>query len=253
VVAREPVVLALGTGRARTAYEAGMVALALTVVALLPLESTGWVRAANLTIWAVFVADYFTRFGLSTDRRAYVRANVIDLLAIMPLDAARSLRVLRLARLLRVVRAASILTRVSRDVRGVAGTNGLGWVLVITLSTVLGGAVAVWMVEPTIGTLPDALWWATVTATTVGYGDLSPSTGLARVLAVVLMLVGIGTIGLLTASIATYFLGGEGKAADPEVEHVRARLAAWDTLTPEERRRLVEVLGVLALEREPPG
>jgi voltage-gated potassium channel len=86
--------------------------------------------------------------------------------------------------------------------------------------------------------------------TTVGYGDLSPSTGLARVLAVVLMLVGIGTIGLLTASIATYFLGGASKAADPEVEHVRARLAEWDTLIAAERRRRVEVLGVLASEHK---
>lgn len=252
-MAREPVVMALGTGRWRWFYEFSMVALAIVVVVLLPFEDTGWVRVANLTVWGIFVLDYFTRLALSTDRRGFVRRNVIDLLAIMPADFFRALRALRVARLLRVMRAGVILARVTRDVRGVTGTNGLGWVLVVSLLTVLGGGVAAWMIEPTITTLPDGLWWSTVTATTVGYGDLSPEHPLARGMAVVLMLVGIGTIGMLTGSIATYFLGGgEAGAADPDVEHVRARLAAWGELSVEEREGLVGMLSALARRSGPP-
>jgi voltage-gated potassium channel len=238
--------MALGTGRWRWVYEGSMVVLALVVIALLPLENIGWVRVTNLTVWGIFLVDYFARLALSTDRRGFLRANVIDLLAIMPADFFRALRVLRLARLLRVLRAGSILWRVTRDVRGVAGTNGLAWVLVVSLATILSGAVAVWMIEPTIATLPDGLWWSTVTATTVGYGDLSPEHPIARGIAVLLMLVGIGTIGMLTGSIATYFLGGEDGAADPDVEHVRERLAAWEELSVEERQRLASMLNVLA-------
>jgi voltage-gated potassium channel len=245
-VAREPVVMALGAGRWRWAYELSMVVLALAVVALLPLEDAGWVRVTNLTVWGVFVVDYFTRLALSTDRRGFVRANVVDLLAIMPADFFRALRVLRLARLFRVLRAGSIMWRVTRDVRGVAGTNGLGWVLLVSLTTVFAGGIGAWLVEPTIATLPDGLWWSTVTATTVGYGDLSPEHPVARGMAVVLMLVGIGTIGMLTGSIATYFLGGEAGAADPDVEHVRARLADWEELTAEERQRVAAMLHLLA-------
>jgi voltage-gated potassium channel len=250
VVAREPVVMALGTGPWRWVYEGTMVALAILVVVLLPFEDTGWVRAANLAVWGIFVADYFIRLALSTDRRGFVRGNVIDLLAIMPADFFRALRVLRLARLLRIVRAGVILARVTRDVRGVTRTNGLGWVLLVSLVTILSGAVTVWLIEPTISTLPDGLWWSTVTATTVGYGDLSPVHPVARGVAVLLMLVGIGTIGMLTGSIATYFLGGEDGASDADVEHVRARLASWEELSVEERQRLVAVLSVLA-ERPP--
>jgi voltage-gated potassium channel len=238
--------MALGTGRWRWVYEGSMVVLALIVVALLPLENVGWVRVTNLAVWGIFVVDYFTRLALSTDRRGFFRANVIDLLAIMPADFFRALRVLRLARLFRVLRAGSILWRVTRDVRGVAGTNGLAWVLLVSLATILSGAVAVWMIEPTIATLPDGLWWSTVTATTVGYGDLSPEHPVARGVAVLLMLVGIGTIGMLTGSIATYFLGGEDGADDPDVEHVRERLAEWDELSVEERQRLASMLNVLA-------
>ena len=51
----------------------------------------------------------------------------------------------------------------------------------------------------------DALWWAFVTSTTVGYGDISPSTGAGRIVAVILMLMGIGLVSMLTGTIATYF------------------------------------------------
>lgn len=185
-----------------------------------------------------------TRLALSTDRRRFLRSNIIELLAILPADSFRPLRALRLIRLIRVVRAATVLFRVSKDVRGVVGTNGLGWVMLISLATILGGALAVWAIEPTIGTLQDALWWSTVTATTVGYGDLSPESPLARVIAVVLMFVGIGTIGMLTGSIATYFLA-ERETSDLDVAHIRNRLGAWEQLDQAERERLVALLEVL--------
>jgi voltage-gated potassium channel len=102
-------------------------------------------------------------------------------------------------------------------------------------------------VEPTIGSFPDAAWWSVVTTTTVGYGDLSPENPLARVVAVVLMLVGIGTIGMLTGSIATYFIGDAGtEKVDPDIDHIRERLAAWHELSTEERRRLAAMLGAVA-------
>ena len=131
-MAREPVVMALGTGRWRAAYEAMMIVLALAVVALLPMRDEGIVRVVNLSVWAVFVLDYFVRLALSTDRRGFVRRNVVDLVAILPADFFRATRVLRVARLFRVVRAGSILWRVTRDLRGVLRTNALGWVLAVS-------------------------------------------------------------------------------------------------------------------------
>jgi voltage-gated potassium channel len=57
-----------------------------------------------------------------------------------------------------------------------------------------------------IHTYSDALWWAIVTVTTVGYGDRFPMTGGGRTVAVILMLVGIGLIGVLTATAASVFI-----------------------------------------------
>jgi voltage-gated potassium channel len=57
-----------------------------------------------------------------------------------------------------------------------------------------------------IHSYPDALWWAIVTVTTVGYGDRYPVSAGGRAVAVVLMLVGLGLIGVLTATVASVFV-----------------------------------------------
>lgn len=227
-------------------YEASMGALAVLVVWLLTVPDRGWVRVANLAIWAVFGVDYFTRLALATDRRQFVRRNLPDLVAILPLDFLRVARVARLARLVRLVRAGRVVWRVSAHFRGVLGTNGLGWVLLCTVVVVVGGGFAAWAAEPAFDRFPDALWWAVVTATTVGYGDLSPETPQARLIAVVLMLVGIGTLGMITGSIATYFVGHHQPNGNAQVDMIREQLAGWDDLAPLERRRLAAMLGALA-------
>lgn len=73
----------------------------------------------------------------------------------------------------------------------------------------------------TIHNYPEALWWAIVTVTTVGYGDTYPVTAAGRGVAVVLMLVGIGLIGVLTATIASFFVQ---ENADEEKHELIARL-----------------------------
>lgn len=60
--------------------------------------------------------------------------------------------------------------------------------------------------DPTIVTLSDALWWSLTTMTTVGYGDLYPTTLEGRLIAATLMLSGIALLGVVTASIAAWFV-----------------------------------------------
>src|SRR5208337_1802276 len=84
-------------------------------------------------------------------------------------------------------------------------------VLIAALATLVIGAWLVLLFEEkaktaNIHTYPDALWWAIVTVTTVGYGDRYPVTEGGRVVAAVLMLVGIGLIGVLTATVASVFI-----------------------------------------------
>jgi voltage-gated potassium channel len=62
----------------------------------------------------------------------------------------------------------------------------------------------------------------------------------------VLTLVGIGTIGMLTGSIATYFIGEHEEVADPDIAHIRSRLAVWEKLEPRERRQVASMLTAVA-------
>lgn len=229
------------------AYEATMAVLALVVVWLLTVPEDAWTRAVNLAIWAVFVADYATRLTLADDRRRFVRSNVPELIAILPLDFLRVARLARLARLVRLMRAGTVLWRVTRDVRGIVTTNGLGYVLLVASGVVLVGGYAAWAAEEDLGSFGDGVWWALVTAATVGYGDIAPATASGRAVATVLMLVGIGTLGMITGSIATYFLGDQGHdAANPQIDWLCAQLRRWNALEQDERRRLAAMLAGLA-------
>lgn len=68
---------------------------------------------------------------------------------------------------------------------------------------------------------PKALWWAFVTVTTVGYGDLSPATTTGRVVAVALMIGGIAVLGVVTATLASWIVSGV--SAEEAEEHAATR------------------------------
>ena len=70
------------------------------------------------------------------------------------------------------------------------------------------------------------MYWALTTMTTVGYGDKYPVTGFGQGVAVVMMIVGIGLIGVLTATVASYFVGQDLDKAQSEREVMKAELLA---------------------------
>ncbi|MFH5208109.1 potassium channel family protein [Antrihabitans spumae] len=111
----------------------------------------------------------------------------------------RLLRLLALLRLLNRTAAGSLVGRVTTYVTGVAVMSiGLGAIAVLDVEQDHAGA--------NITTFGDALWWATTTVTTVGYGDRYPVTTPGRFIAVVLMLVGIAVVGTVTGSVAAWLV-----------------------------------------------
>ena len=192
--------------RNATAWELSMAALAVisVVVGLVATQASEPLvfLAIEWVLTVVFCAEYSLRLWASPIRAHYFRNHLIDLISIIP--PARGARLLRLLRLLRV---ASDLSRVLAsshlsDQRKLLGKVALFWLAVVAISS-LGMYLAESDVNPNVKSIFDALWWAIVTITTVGYGDVSPVTAEGRLAAGVLMVLGIVLFSTLTAAITS--------------------------------------------------
>ncbi len=173
----------------------------------------GWKHFCSAVVfgtWLIFVLDYVVRLWLARDRRSFFLKHIPDLL-IVGLPALRPMRLLRLVVLFRILNrkaAASLRGRVPLYVSISAGT------------LVLCAALAVLDAEryapgSNIKSFGNALWWAVVTVTTVGYGDHFPVTLQGRFVAGGLMIGGVALIGVVTASFAAWFID---RVRDDEVE-----------------------------------
>ncbi|MFV0287658.1 MAG: potassium channel family protein [Demequina sp.] len=174
----------------------------------------GGVRAAMLTvqgvIWAIFLTDLIIRTVISKRSWRFLWTHPLDVIAVL-VPAARPLKVLTT-----FTQATAFATT-----RGRMKTMQAVILSVVLLLWI--GSVAVLSAErevadSAINTFGDALWWAFVTVTTVGYGDYSPISVQGRVIAVMMMLVGIALIGVVTASVAAWFVALTSGGEDEEEE-----------------------------------
>lgn len=173
---------------------------------LININSDPW-SIVNYGIWIIFVVDYVTRFYLAKHHRTkFFFHNIFDLLAIIPFDLLSSFRIFRVFRLVRFFRAFRMIGFIGRLIRAIKHflkVTGLNWVLTISTALVVLSAVLYSLAEKV--SFGNSLWWAIVTTTTVGYGDIAPTTLIGRCVAVFLMFTGIGVVGILTSAITNYF------------------------------------------------
>lgn len=94
----------------------------------------------------------------------------------------------------------------------------------LTVLVALGAGGLFALLEPESRTFGDAVWWAIVTITTIGYGDIYPETALGRIAGVVVMLVGIGFVAILTAAIAAHFVETQEPDLGEEIRRLHERL-----------------------------
>ena len=187
----------------------------LTLLALAFLVAFSWPAfdsspsANTLTIlngvqwvsWLAFAGDLLWNFAKSEDRKRFLKSHPLEIIAVL-------LPMLRPLRLLRLISFGSlVLEKVS-----IGKSIGIT-IKVITTTIFLGyiAAVQITIIERespsgNIESFGDGLWWAITTITTVGYGDHFPTTTEGRVLAVCLMVLGISLLGVVSATIAAWFI-----------------------------------------------
>jgi len=197
---------------------------------------------AEYLISFIFLAEFVLRLYVAPSRRAYLRAHWIDLLALLPmirwlrfLQFGRFIRVVELARVLRLgvlVRVLLEFDRVIQEMRNIATRNRVHVFLSIAVGLVAMGGTLVWALEHTVNpsfrSFTDAIWWAFATMTTVGYGN-GPITLPGRVIAAIVMVVGIGCFGIITATVTAYFM---------------QRMPSNQQTTPDDLMRVLEDLSV---------
>lgn len=163
-----------------------------------PATVAAWFMTAT---WGLFLVDYVVSLCLAPRRLSWFLRHLHGL-AIVVLPMLRPLRLLRLVTLIGVLQRVAGNALRGRVVTYVVAASGL---------LVYIGALAMYDAEKlspeaSIKSFGDAAWWAIVTITTVGYGDLSPTTATGRLIAVGLMIGGIALLGIVTATLASWLV-----------------------------------------------
>lgn len=158
------------------------------------------IEVLSVAIWVLFAIDLAVRLTLTDTRGRFLRRNWLDVLALL-VPAIRALRVLRILAL-----AGLIARRSKSGLRVRASIYSVGVAALLVFAGGLAATEAERGHDGNIETVADGWWWALTTLTTVGYGDRYPVTTTGRLVAAVLMLAGIGLIGVITATLASWFL-----------------------------------------------
>jgi len=156
----------------------------------------------NIALWVMFAVDYTVRWRLFGGRFLhFARTHFLHtVVVILPL-----LRPLRIVPLYDVIQRRQGQPRISLHARVIAYAS------LATLLLGFAGSLAVYQAErgapdATMKTFGDALWWASATLTTVGYGDITPVTTRGRTIATVMMAGGLALLGAVTGSFSSWLL-----------------------------------------------
>ena len=206
------------------------IAAGLATIPLLVLDQThprgAWhvvSRVGDWAVWLVFLISLLVMLAVTPGRRlAYLRRYPLDLIVVvltppfLPLGV-QWLRVLRVLRVVRVIRLGPTLRRVF-------SLEGIEYAAVLALIVLFGGAAA-FSAADKVG-YGNSLYWALSTMTTVGYGDVTPHSPLAKVIACVMMIFGISFFALVTGAIAQRFLAAGVADAERDLQSSEAAVTS---------------------------
>ena len=195
----------------------------------------GYLNIIQLILWGLFAADYCVRLYLAPRRLYFITHNLMNL-AIVLLPAWRIVSFLAMIHLT-ANRQYKRLSELAMKLFG------------YTAIFIIMFALAIYSVESSepgamIRDLPTAYWWTFTTLATVGYGDVYPITGIGRVIAVVVMLYGVGLVAVATGALASWIIekiGGveeqEHPATKADVDDLRQEISELRALLAREYAR----------------
>ena len=196
---------------------------------------------ADTALCILFFIDFLITLATSPRKLRYLATwGWLDLLSSIPMVSAlrvgRLARVVRVLRVLRGIRSARVLASAILHHRAQSAFMAAALIALVLL---VFGSIAILQFEDTAqGNIKgpgDALWWAVVTLTTVGYGDRYPVTVEGRIVAVFLMLAGVGLFGTLSGFFASWFLNPAERQQVSEIDQLRNEIRELRRLIEEQR------------------
>lgn len=208
----------------------GLLILAVEATTRLDPGAQKILNTADTVLCALFFVDFLATLLRAPDKRRYFLTwGWLDLISSIPaIEVFRIGRLARVLRILRVLRGVrSVRTIVVVVLKRRAQSALLAASIVALLMLVLGSIAALEFErtpESNIHGPQDAVWWAAVTLSTVGYGDRYPVTPEGRAVAIVLMLAGIGLFSTFSGFVASWLLTPAERANESELEEIRREL-----------------------------
>lgn len=211
-----------------------LVLLALLVDTVAPVnrEVSTIIQMLDTVVCVLFFTDFVIRFRRTPSKREFMRWGWIDLIACIPnIDLLRFGRMVRILRIIRLLRGLRVGHRVLSVLLQNKPKSAFASVMLTTILLITFSSIAILIAEQgpeaNIKSADDAIWWSVTTITTVGYGDKYPTSMEGRVIAMVLMLSGVGLFGTLSGLVASFFLGSREEES-AELKEILIRLQQLD-------------------------
>ncbi len=237
-------------------FEWPMIAIALWIIFEWYLEASTreplqYAYVTDWFLWTFFLLETLVITSLADDKKRYLATNWSNLVIVVAgfpvlweyLPYAGGLRALRLLAMF------TMLMNMSGSFQKIMGRNHLGPTLMVSFIIIVMAGTLMAVIDPNIKTPLDGIWWAWVTVTTVGYGDIVPGSNAGRLFGSLLILMGIGLFSMMTASFSAFFMQQEEEDLFTKERRHAEQLARMEERMEQLEKKLDRLL-TIALEAE---
>lgn len=165
----------------------------------------------DTVISIILLSEFINRLRKESDRRQFFIKNWSELIAAIPFDLIMFPFVLyspgfmATLKVLRFIKIIALVLQFFETIDVFLKKTHLDEILGITLLIVIASTLGLYLFDPSMNSLFDSLWFVISTITTVGYGDVMPNSGIGRVIALIILIIGVLIFSTITGAMASYF------------------------------------------------